>query len=333
MYDSNGNLTTKTEGPDTWTHEWNARNELTRVTKNSVEQARFSYDPVGRRVEKVAGGVTTSYTYSGHDIVQELRGGTALKYINGLRTDEPLAVDDGSSLAYFHADGLGSVVKVTSAAGAVNFTRRYDAWGTIEAGATEPGYAFTGREWDPQTGLYYYRARYYEPKAGRFLGEDPLRFEVAPNFYAYVLNNPQNLTDPSGLEVRQCRRPVRGNEWADHQWLCVSRADGGWDCGGQHPDRNQTRSDWMSWWPTDGAAYPHRYGPKMCSSKVDPSSDSKCFDECVRRNVNSPRRPSFAIGPLGTDCQEWKDEVIAICVMECGKGTPSPAPPPGPSPR
>ena len=59
-YDSNGNLNTKTEGTDTWAYEWNAENQLTRVTKNSVEQARFSYDPLGRRVEKVAGGVDHS---------------------------------------------------------------------------------------------------------------------------------------------------------------------------------------------------------------------------------------------------------------------------------
>jgi YD repeat-containing protein len=78
--DPNGNLTTKTEGTDVWGYEWNARNELTRVTKNSVEQARFSYDPQGRRVEKVAGGVTTTFTYDADDILRENRGSAVLKY-------------------------------------------------------------------------------------------------------------------------------------------------------------------------------------------------------------------------------------------------------------
>ena len=110
-YDSNGNLTTKAEGTDVWAYEWNALNQLTRVTKNSVEQARFGYDPLGRRVEKVAGGVTTSYTYDGEDIVREVRGATTLKYIHGPNLDEPLAVDDGTALSYLHADGLGSVVE------------------------------------------------------------------------------------------------------------------------------------------------------------------------------------------------------------------------------
>ena len=58
---------------------------------------------------------------------------------------------------------------------------------------------FTGRELDRSTGLYYYRARYYDPEIGRFLSEDPLGFEAGVNFYAYVGNNPVNANDPSGL--------------------------------------------------------------------------------------------------------------------------------------
>ncbi len=67
--------------------------------------------------------------------------------------DEPLAADDGTALSYFQADGLGSIVKVTNASGAVTLTRQYDAWGNLETGAGEPGYAFTGREWDPEIAL------------------------------------------------------------------------------------------------------------------------------------------------------------------------------------
>ena len=59
-YDPNGNLAHKTEGTDTWGYTWNAENQLTKVEKNGAELARFAYDPLGRRVEKVAGGVTTS---------------------------------------------------------------------------------------------------------------------------------------------------------------------------------------------------------------------------------------------------------------------------------
>jgi RHS repeat-associated protein len=224
--DPNGNLTTKTEGTDTWGYEWNARNELTRVTKNSVEQARFAYDPLGRRVEKVAGGVTNAYAYDGVSILREVRGSTTLKYVHGPGMDEPLAADDGSAFSYLHADGLGSIAKMTSAAGMAISTRQYDAWGNLEAGASQPGYAFTGREWDPEVGLYYYRARYYDSKAGKFISEDPVGVQGGLNFYTYVENSPTDGVDPSGLSPQQCAGPcdsywISGFSLAHHipEWL------------------------------------------------------------------------------------------------------------------
>ena len=63
------------------------------------------------------------------------------------------------------------------------------------------GYAYTGREWDPESGLYYYRARYYDPKIGRFISEDPIGFGGGINFYAYVGNNPVRFIDPFGLHT------------------------------------------------------------------------------------------------------------------------------------
>jgi len=150
-------------------------------------------------VEKVAGGVTTSYTYDDEDILREVRGATTLKYVHGRGFDAPLAVDDGTAHSYFHADALGSIVKVTNASGVVTLTRRYDSWGNLEAGATEPGYAFTARDWDPEVDLYYFRARYMDARTGRFLSEDPIGWDADTNFYRYVWSNPVNFADPDGL--------------------------------------------------------------------------------------------------------------------------------------
>lgn len=199
-YDPNGNTTQKTEGSDTWTYEWDAEDRLKRVLKNAVEQARFSYDALGRRVEKVAGGVITGWTYDGDDILRELSGATTLKNVHGPDSDEPLAQEDGSgALSYFHADGLGSIVKTSNAAGGLIASRQYDAFGNIEVGAASR-YAFTGREWDGEIGLTFSRARYLDNKIGRFLSEDPLHFGSDDlNFYSYVHNDPLNWTDPSGL--------------------------------------------------------------------------------------------------------------------------------------
>jgi RHS repeat-associated protein len=206
-YDSNANLTSKTEGPDTWTYTWNAENQLAKVEKNGAEVARFAYDPLGRRVGKVASGVTTTFTYDSDAILREVQGVSTQKYIHGPGLDEPLAVDDGTALTHLHSDALGSVTRTTNTAGVIALARQYDAWGNLEAGATEPGYAFTGREWDPDTGLYYYRARYYDPRAARFISEDPIGFwggEV--DLYSYVRGQPIDLSDPFGLAATGGKR-------------------------------------------------------------------------------------------------------------------------------
>jgi RHS repeat-associated protein len=201
-YDLNGNLTSKTEGSDVWAYEWNAEGQLKRVLVNGSEVARFAYDPIGRRVEKIAGGVTTSYLYDGEDILREIRGAATFKYVHGSGIDEPLAREEGAgTLTYYHADGLGSIVKRTSQAGAVVHEYRYDVWGNIEVGATEPGYAFTGREWDPETGLCYYRARLYRPPLGRFISEDPVGMTDRSTRYGYALDNPVMGVDPTGLRT------------------------------------------------------------------------------------------------------------------------------------
>jgi len=197
-YDANGNLATKVDGGFTWGYEWNALNQLTRVTKDTVELARFAYDPLGRRIRKVAGGTTTSYTYAREDILREVRGGVTSTYVHGPGIDSPLARDTAGVLAYYHADGLGSVVAETDAAGAVASTRRYDAWGNLHVGASDAGYAFTGREWDPETGLYYYRARYYDPALGVFVSQDPIGPRLSQTLRIYVGANPINRVDPMG---------------------------------------------------------------------------------------------------------------------------------------
>jgi RHS repeat-associated protein len=76
-----------------------------------------------------------------------------------------------------------------------------DTVGVRVATATGNTLRYTGRERDPDTGLYYYRARYYDPDIGRFLSEDPLGFGAGVNFYTYVGNNPLIANDPMGLKV------------------------------------------------------------------------------------------------------------------------------------
>jgi RHS repeat-associated protein len=163
-----------------------------------------------------AAGESGTILYDGQDILRETRSDgtttTTYTYIHGPGIDEPLArIDQAGSVTYYHADGLGSIVKMTDSAGTVVQTRQYDAWGNLEVGADQSGYAFTGREWDPEIGLYYYRARYYDPKIGRFISEDPIGFAGGVNFYGYVFGDPIGLVDPTGLEgTGEVREVVEG---------------------------------------------------------------------------------------------------------------------------
>ena len=209
-YDLNGNLASKTaklagvcSGAVTG-FTWDAQDQLTCIDFPGGGFAEYKYDALGRRIQKDAGGVVTKYLYDGEDIALEFDGADALqaRYSHGDRRDQPLVMERGGQSYFYHSDHLGSVRKVTDSAGAVVNSYDYDAYGTFEnrAEAVANPYAFTGREYDPESGLYYYRARYYDATTGRFISEDPAHFTGAdPNLYRYVVNNPVNFQDPAGL--------------------------------------------------------------------------------------------------------------------------------------
>jgi RHS repeat-associated protein len=196
-YDKNGNLLS--DGTRKLT--WDAENRLVTVknTSNAVLGA-YTYDWSGRRSTRTAAGVTHTYAYDGEDIVEDrLTGGAVTMVSHGPGIDEPWASHVGTgSATYFVADHLGSVSQTTTSAGSVATVVKYDPYGRPAGSVAQ--YAYTGREWDAETGLYYYRARYYDPKLGRFLSEDSIGFAGGDvNLYGYVWNNPANLVDPLGL--------------------------------------------------------------------------------------------------------------------------------------
>jgi RHS repeat-associated protein len=143
----------------------------------------------------------------GDNIIEELNadGGLGERYTYGPRVDEPLVGQRQPKIFYYEADGLGSVTSLTDPTGAIAATYTYDSFGfmTASTGSATNWFRYTGRQFDSTGGIYYYRARYYDPMSGRFLSEDPLRFDAAVNFYSYVLNNPSNLRDSLGLCPKQ----------------------------------------------------------------------------------------------------------------------------------
>src|SRR5271167_839163 len=127
----------------------------------------FKYDPFGRRIYKSSGSGTSVYAYDGINPVEETNasGSVVARYSEGASFDEPLAMLRGSTTSYYEADGLGSVSSLSNAAGALAQTYTFDSFGNLTAssGSLTNPFQYTGRESDPETGLYYYRARYYDP--------------------------------------------------------------------------------------------------------------------------------------------------------------------------
>ena len=198
----------------TTTYTWDSQNRLTRIDFPDGGLAEYFYDPFGRRIRKRvvdAAGVETirKYVYDAEDIVAIYDGSDALlmQFVHGPGIDEPLLVIDYRSNSqgtpyYYHTDHLGSIVAITNSGGQVVQQYRYDTYGNIVSVLDpnfEQPYAFTGREWDAESGLYFYRARYYDPQVGRFVSSDPIGLAGGVNTYQYVGGNPVNLIDPFGL--------------------------------------------------------------------------------------------------------------------------------------
>jgi RHS repeat-associated protein len=121
--------------------------------------------------------------------------------VQGLDIDEPLAMLRSSETSFYEADGVSSVTSLSNSAGSLAETYAYDSFGklTDSSGSLTNPFQYTARESDPETGLYYYRARYYDNAIGRFLRQDPTGFRSGINFYAYVGNDPADSRDPEGL--------------------------------------------------------------------------------------------------------------------------------------
>lgn len=146
---------------------------------------------------------------------QELNGTTSTANLLTGGVDERFTRTDANGTSNYLTDALGSTIALTDASGNSDVQYSYDPYGSMNAtGSTTNSYTYTGREFDG-LGIYYYRARYYNPATGRFISEDPIGLAGGVNKYAYVGDDPTDYFDPLGTDKRS---PVN--------WSCVGDAAG-----------------------------------------------------------------------------------------------------------
>ena len=198
-YDAAGNLISRANQ----TLSWDAQGQLTRIDYSNGSHSAYDYDDFGRRIsQRLPDGTVIYFIYNGSELVQELNADGSIRAAyayDGL--DRPVSMWRGGELYYFLLDHLGSVLGLVDANGTIVATYQYDPWGNLLAssGTIENRLRYAGREYDAESGLYYNRARYYDPTIGRFISRDPLNVIGGQNLYEYAAGDPIANSDPFGL--------------------------------------------------------------------------------------------------------------------------------------
>jgi RHS repeat-associated protein len=191
-------------GSDTF--QYSTRGELLQATVGG-QTITYAYDGLGRRVGRTDSSGTYQYLYGNPDSAFQV---TAVRAPSGQLTtlyyDEAgilFALERGGARYYVAADQVGTPRVVSDATGQVVKVLDYDSFGDLRSDSN-PGFdlpiGFAGGLADGATGLVRLGSRDYDPASGRWTARDPSLYDgMQPNLYAYVGNNPVNLTDPAGL--------------------------------------------------------------------------------------------------------------------------------------
>lgn len=201
-YDDNGNITSD----GTLTFIYDQKNQLKEVKEEGTSKATYTYNGLGQRVKKEAGGETTLYHYDldGKLIAESLPSGSMTReylYMGKVRVAMVDVANDNAVYHYLN-DRLGSPEILTDASGTVVWEAWYEPFGEAHihpSSSVVNNHRLPGQYYDQETGLHYNYHRYYDPKTGRYLTPDPIGLGGGTNLYTYVGNNPINRNDPLAL--------------------------------------------------------------------------------------------------------------------------------------
>jgi len=218
-YDANGNITEI----DGRTFVYSQNNRLVRVEDGLDILGEYTYNGLGQRQMKEAGGVATvfHYDFDGNIIAESLADGTMTVEYLYVDQSRMAMVSDGM-LYFFHNNYLGTPVLMTDDTGTVVWEADYKPFGEANVNPNSEvvnNFRFAGQYFDEETGLHYNYFRYYDPKAGRYLAPDPIGLEGGINLFVYVLNDPVNKIDPLGLEIRVYSSDAFGIRGLNHAFV------------------------------------------------------------------------------------------------------------------
>ena len=230
VYDARGNLCERRGAGRLHRYRYDSLDQLIEVDDGVSPRVQFSYDALGRRVQKVVGHETWTYYWNGDRLAAEqLPDGCVRVYVYADLKDSlvPFSFVDfasGSSKPsegrhYFIAvNHLGAPELVTDERGNVVWQAVLDPFGVAHVSVGADFYQplrFPGHFYDDETGLHYNRHRYYQPALGRYLQSDPIDVEGGHNLYAYAQDsNPLRDVDLLGLICAPAKRVLAEAEAA-----------------------------------------------------------------------------------------------------------------------
>jgi len=199
-FDDTGRMIHKNDG-DYWTYTYDSSERMVEVQKNNVSQSQFAYDAFGRRIRVVEDGSAVDYVYAGDQPVEESGDMLYASYVYG-NGQIIVKFRSGRLKWAYHEDLLGSVRVTTDSTGWPVFQSGYEPFGEPYGASGSSRFTYTGQVQDSSSGLFYLRARYYDPDIGRFASMDPLPGSISSpqtlNGYSYCGNDPINNIDPTG---------------------------------------------------------------------------------------------------------------------------------------